>query len=274
MLELPECKVLADQINKTLKGNKIVDVVAGYSPHKFAFFYGDPADYKERLLHQHILNATAFGPFCEVELDDVCILFGDGTNCRYLDPLMPIPKKHQLLLSFENQSKLVCSIQMYGAVYAYPKGALENEYYESAKSKPSILSKEFTLDYFMNIVSHVSLKTSVKELLATHQRIPGLGNGVFQDIAFGAMLHPKRKIQSLSNEQFELLYHVSVSTMKKIYEQGGRDTEKDLFGNPGGYKTILSSKTYKNPCPICGGTLHRQPYLGGNIYFCENCQPL
>jgi formamidopyrimidine-DNA glycosylase len=55
---------------------------------------------------------------------------------------------------------------------------------------------------------------------------------------------------------------------------GGRDTERTLFGKPGGYRTALSSKTLPHPCPACGGRLKREAYLGGNIYFCPECQPL
>jgi formamidopyrimidine-DNA glycosylase len=54
----------------------------------------------------------------------------------------------------------------------------------------------------------------------------------------------------------------------------GRNTEKDLFGNAGGYCTILSSKTLAYQCQTCGDGLKREAYLGGNIYFCPTCQPL
>lgn len=37
--------------------------------------------------------------------------------------------------------------------------------------------------------------------------------------------------------------------------EGGRDTQTDLYGNAGGYKTILSAKTWKNPCLRCGSTI-------------------
>ena len=55
---------------------------------------------------------------------------------------------------------------------------------------------------------------------------------------------------------------------------GGRDTEKDLYGQAGGYRTILSRNTLDKPCPVCGGALIREAYLGGNIYFCPVCQPM
>ena len=46
------------------------------------------------------------------------------------------------------------------------------------------LSDAFTLDYFKSLIDEATLKLSVKAFLATEQRIPGIGNGVCQDILF------------------------------------------------------------------------------------------
>ena len=109
--------------------------------------------------------------------------------------------------------------------------------------------------------------------MAIEQRIPGLGNGVLQDILFQAHLHPKTKLQGLTEIQRNNLYWSIKNTLLQMAQQGGRNTEKDLFGANGGYHTILSNKTWQKPCPVCGGEIIRQTYLGGNIYFCPHCQP-
>ena len=57
-----------------------------------------------------------------------------------------------------------------------------------------------------------------------------------------------------------------------MIKDGGRDAEKDIYGNPGGYKTILSRLTYKSPCPRCGGTIIKESYMGGSVYYCPSCQ--
>jgi formamidopyrimidine-DNA glycosylase len=57
-------------------------------------------------------------------------------------------------------------------------------------------------------------------------------------------------------------------------ESGGRDTEKDLFGAPGGYRTKLSKNTLAFPCVQCGGQLAKEAYMGGAVYYCPTCQPL
>lgn len=58
-------------------------------------------------------------------------------------------------------------------------------------------------------------------------------------------------------------------------EAGGRDTEKDIFGRSGGYRVMAGKNTAGGACPRCGsGTMHKESYMGGSIYFCDRCQPL
>ena len=113
---------------------------------------------------------------------------------------------------------------------------------------------------------------SAKAFLATQQRIPGLGNGVLQDILLNAKIHPKKKINTLSEEQRKELFDSLKSTLAEMTDAGGRDTEKDLFGNPGGYRTKLGKNNKLLICPNCGGGVKKEAYMGGSIYFCEQCQ--
>jgi formamidopyrimidine-DNA glycosylase len=126
----------------------------------------------------------------------------------------------------------------------------------------------------MQLIKNAKQTLSAKAFLATEQRIPGLGNGSLQDILFHVGIHPKRKLNSLSSKEKDKLYQSVKQTIRDMVIKGGRDTEKDLFGQCGGYKTTLSNKTYKEPCPQCGSEIIRQAYLGGNVYFCPKCQPI
>ena len=44
MLEIPEAVVVSRQLSETITGKKIMKTVAAYSPHKFAFFFGEPSE--------------------------------------------------------------------------------------------------------------------------------------------------------------------------------------------------------------------------------------
>lgn len=273
MLELPESYTIAGQLDEIVKGKQIEQVVAGASPHKFAFFNGEPEACREILLGMRVDRATSYGGYVEIEFGDKRLLLGDGVNIRYLEAKEKKPKKHQLLLTFEDESALVFSVAMYGAIWAYAEGENDNYYHRVAREKPSPLSGEFDRECFDGIVAAAKKNTSAKALLATEQRIPGLGNGCLQDILFNARVNPRTKLEYLTEEERSRLFDSVKGTLHQMTVKGGRDTEKDIFGMKGGYKSILSKNTYKTPCPVCGGAIIKEAYLGGSVYFCPNCQP-
>lgn len=275
MLEIPESFNISKQLYRTVKNKVIKNVVAAQSPHKFAFYFNDrPDSYAALLSGKKIDNVLSFAGQVEIRAGETRIVLADGVNARYFDPFEKLPEKHQLLLEFEDSSFVVCTIQMYGVLYAFTEGENNNPYYHVSKEKPSPLSKEFNREYFEKIISAVKPTLSVKALLATEQRIPGFGNGVLQDILFVCGINPKTKIQFLDTSEKNNLFNNIKKLLDQMSKNGGRDTEKDLFGNYGSYKTILSAKTYKKPCPVCGNSVVKQAYLGGNVYFCPVCQPV
>jgi len=240
MIELPEAVHIADQLNDTVFGKHIAGIIAVHTPHKLAWYYGEPLTYSDLLIGRTIGKARPFGSMVETKAENTNILFGEGVNVRFHDKGDPRPAKHQLLLEFEDRSALSFSIQMYGGVGAFPEGELDNIYYRVAKEKPSPLTPAFDKDYFYGIVSGPEVqKLSMKALLATEQRIPGLGNGILQDILFNARMHPKKKVNSLSDEDKEVLFNAVKTTISMMASKGGRDTELGLFGHHGGYKTML-----------------------------------
>jgi formamidopyrimidine-DNA glycosylase len=163
---------------------------------------------------------------------------------------------------------------MYGGIFAFENGSGDDYYYNVSKEKPSPYTDAFDAGYFDSLRQGVKQKISVKAFLATEQRIPGFGNGVLHDTLWNARIHPKRKLETLTDNEMGTLYDCVKTTLAEMLDGGGRDTEKDLFGKPGGYSTVLSSKTLAYPCRVCGGGLVREAYLGGNVYFCPECQKI
>jgi formamidopyrimidine-DNA glycosylase len=113
MLEIPESWTISRQLSNEISGKHIESAVAGHSPHKFAFYSGDPAVYNELLEGKSVVRAKAVAGFVEIEAGDSRILFGDGANIRYHEPGSPLPEKHQLLIGFDDGSAITCTIQMY-----------------------------------------------------------------------------------------------------------------------------------------------------------------
>ncbi|NJD03401.1 MAG: endonuclease VIII [Ruminiclostridium sp.] len=275
MIELPETVVAAQQINETISGKRILNVTAAQSPHKFAWYHGDPQKYHELLAGKAIGRAVGIGGHLDIKAEDAVILLNDGINLRYHEEKEERPQKHQLLIEFEDYSALSASVQMYGGICCFKEGKFDNKYYQQAKDRPSPLSDRFDKAYFDGIISAPGAEgLSAKALLATEQRVPGLGNGVLQDILFNAGIHPKRKVKTFSEEDKDKIFGAIKSTLAEMTFQGGRDTERDLFGCTGGYKTRLSKNTVGKLCNVCGGIIKKEAYMGGSIYFCTGCQRL
>ena len=269
MIELPETYVLAEQINRTLAGKTIKAATANANPHSFAFYTGDPATYGAMLTSKTIVSGNSNGGNTEILCDDMLLVI--STPIKYHAQGEKLPKSHQLLLEFEDGTFMSCTVQMWGCMFCSPAE-------KSAENivKPSPLEDTFDEAYWDRLLQSAKADLNMKALLATEQRIPGLGNGVLHDILFNARLHPKRKLKTLSDDDKGRLFNSVKSTLKAMRNDGGRDTEKDLFNQWGGYQTVLSAKSWKRSrhCPVCTGTLEKAAYLGGAIYFCPTCQIL
>lgn len=275
MIEIPEAFHISYQINQHLAGAQVAAVQAAASPHKFAWYEGDPAGYAALLTGKTIRSAQPVGGMLEIALDDYLIVLSEGASPRLYTAGEKPPARHQLMLTFTSGAFLVVSVRMYGGILTFKKGQGKNDYYLLAGSKPSPLTSAFDKAYFAALINDGNVQNlSAKAFLATEQRIPGLGNGVLQDILFQAGIHPKTKLTDLAQHQRGNLYNAVRQTLEKMARNGGRDTEQDLFGQPGGYQTLCSKLTVGKPCQQCGVAIQKASYMGGSVYFCPTCQPL
>jgi len=274
MLELPEAFVMSNQLKDALLGDVITRVLVNQSPHKFAWYFENPQVYESRLQGLPLTDVVPLAGQVEMQFGDMRLVLSDGVNIRLYDHQESVPNKHQLLIGFQSGRALVFSVQMYGGLMAFYADENQNPYYLVAKMKPSPLTDDFDKAYFLNLVNEEQKNPSLKAFLATEQRIPGLGNGVLQDILYNAKLHPKRKLKTLTDQEVEALFESIKNTLREMTDKGGRDTEKDLYGNTCGYFTRLSSKTLDEPCYKCGDIIHKESFMGGSIYYCGSCQIL
>lgn len=272
MIELPESYVLAEQINRTLKGKTIMNVEANHTHHAFAWYTGNPADYHEKLTGKTITCADIYSGSLRIRAEDMVMLI--STPVRYHMAGEKLPSKHQLFIEFDDFTAITCTIQMWGCMFCFKdgdQGGIPEQH--TIKVCPSPLDDSFDEKYFKSLYKDEKLTSlSAKAFLATEQRIPGLGNGVLQDILWTAKIHLKRKMSTLSDTEIKGMYTAVKSVIGEMILQGGRDTERDLFGCLGGYKTILSKNTVDKPCPVCGTIIKKEAYMGGSIYYCEGCQ--
>ena len=275
MIELPEATTIARQMNDELSGKRIESGIRGNAPHKFAFYNRPPEEYEAILRGKRMGPSTVHGSliFASVEPDHVLVLGGGGERILFHRSKDTLPKKHQLLLHFQDDTYLTVTVQGWGSVQLFHQSEIAAHPYVG-KRGVSPLSDAFTFQYFQGLFRELAEedKRSVKFFIISKPGIWGVGNGYLQDILFRAKIHPKRRSIDITEMEKRALYKAIRETLKQAVELGGRDDEHDLYNNTGKYRRILDRRSKGKPCPVCGTPIEKIQYLGGSSYFCPNCQ--
>lgn len=284
MIELPEAIVLSQQMNETLVGKTIRHAVKCQTPHKFAFpekgtqqlgaEYSDE-DFDRLLKGKTITKSWSNGNVILIQMgmEYLLSLGCGGEKIIYHETEQTIPQKHQLLLTFEDNTFLSVTISGWGEVRLLKTDALD-QHPHIGYDRLDPLSDDFTLELFETLIEKIpeNRKRNAKRFFISEPGLRGIGNGVIQDIFFIAKIHPRREIRSLSKDERKLLYETTRKELQRMVELRGRDSEKDLFNQWGSYKRRLHSKVIGEPCPVCETPIVKQQFGGGSIYFCPSCQ--
>ena len=272
---MPEATVIVRQMNEELKGRRIECGTRGNTPHKFAFYSYQPAEYEAVLKGRIIGDVREHGSeiLASVGSDHTLVLGGGGERILFYQSERTLPGKHQLLLSLEDNAYLTVSVQGWGNVLLLHRSEMA-EHPHVGEGRISVLSSAFTPEYFLGSFEELEDEDArgIKFFLISKPGIWGMGNGYLQDILFHARIHPKRRVVDITGEERRVLYRAIRETLEQAVELGGRDTERDLYNHPGRYSRIMDSKSAGHPCPECGTPIEKVQYLGGACYFCPDCQ--
>jgi formamidopyrimidine-DNA glycosylase len=276
MIELPEAANIAGQMASTLAGKRIKSAMRGNAPHKFAFYSRTAEEYARILAGKRVGRAEGSGSMIllPVEPGYLVVLGGGGERIQFHASAATLPKKHQLLLEFDDGTFLTVTVQGWGSCQLFtPAELAQNKWF--ARRSLSPVEKGFTTSYFAGLFANLKPEDSrsVKFFIISEPGVWGVANGYLQDTLFRAQIHPRTRAAALTPAQREGLYRAIVSTIKLAMKQHGRDDEYDLFGQPGKYHRLLSATSVGKPCPVCGTKIVKESFLGGAIYFCPQCQP-
>lgn len=276
MFECPENAVIARQMRFTLAGRQVAQAVVLAAPHKFAFL-NRPAEAYAPALQGTVLgeaydNGSSIFLPCGAEW---VLVFGEVVGrLLYHEPGAELPERHQLMLRFTDGSALTLTISMWAAIHLVAEGELP-AYPRWGSRRPTPLQDAFTWEYFQaEILANRDEweKKSVKRMMVSKPAVQGVANGCLHDILWRARLHPKRLVKELTPAEQRALYDATVAVIRAMADAGGRDVERDLFGNAGFYHGVLGAWAVGQPCPRDGGIIEKIAYLGGTSYYCPLCQ--
>ncbi len=182
----------------------------------------------------------------------------------------------RVTLEFSDTSKLFFNDQRkFGWMRLMPTLEIPNIDFMQ-KVGPEPLSTTFTAKEFMQRFSRRA-KTNIKAALLDQSVVAGIGNIYADESLWGAKIHPKRLVGSLSNKEFTLLYTEVRAVMNKAIEEGGSSnhTYINAEGKKGSYMTF--ARVFRReglPCPRCGTTIEKIRVAGRGTHICPHCQHL
>ena len=276
MIEHPEAVTIAGQLAHTLTGRRIKSALRGNTPHKWAFYSRPPEEYAAILKGKTIKGAEASGSLILVRpgAQHVLALGGGGERIAYHESADTVPKKHQLLLHFGDDTFLSVKVQGWGSCQLWTPKELEGDkWYANRSLSPT--EEGFTYDYFDGLFATLKPDDarSVKYFLISEPGVWGIGNGYLQDILFRAKLHPRTRAVDMTKTQRRTLFEAVSHIINRAVRLRGRTDEYDLFGKTGGYERVLSAAAAGKPCPGCAAApIVKESFLGGAVYFCPTCQ--
>jgi len=124
MIELPEATTIARQMDEELRGKRIESGIPGNAPHRFAFYSRPPEECEAILRGKTMGPATEHGSLipASVEPDYVLVLGGGGERVLFHRSKDTLPKKHQLLIHFQDDTYLTVTVQGWGAAQLFHRG--------------------------------------------------------------------------------------------------------------------------------------------------------
>jgi formamidopyrimidine-DNA glycosylase len=277
-IELPEVKILTDQMDKQLRGKRVQHAVLKDCEklQRLGFVNKDAHSF-DNLVNGKVESVTSRGNVMVVKLDNEMSLVlapEYGGIIQYYAKVESVPDKAHLTLGFADGSALTVRLTGMGVINALKDAELERSYVyrrDFSKMPSPIDDKGFTFELFSELLAdkNVMLKSV---LVGKDAVVVGLGNSAFQDIIYRAKLHPKRKASELNKDESRALYNAIKLVVQERLRLGGKDQFTDLYGKEGRYTPAMGPNMKGQTCPSCGASIEKMSLGGGYTFYCPNCQ--
>ena len=276
-IELPEAKILAEQMNQELRGKQVKSYLLKDCERlqRIGMMDKDLTSFNQ-LVNGKIETVASRGNVIRVKFDNGAnLILGPeyGGEIFYHTDATNVPKFH-LRVDFSDGTVLTVRLTSMGVIQVLKNDELERSYVYKRDfdyTKLSPIDEEFTFDRFSKLMAdHNKMLKSV--LVGKDAILVGVSNSTFQDILYRARLHPKRKASELNMEEKRSLYDAIQLVLKERIRLNGKYKFHDLHGNQGGYMPAMGPNMKKQTCPICGTSIEKLSLGGGHVYLCPKCQ--
>ncbi len=200
-------------------------------------------------------------------------VFGAGHPNESLIGELP-DRSTRVTLEFEDGSKLFFNDQRkFGWMKLMPTLEVPNIDFMK-KVGPEPLEADFTADEFAARFTRRA-RTSIKAAILDQTVVAGVGNIYADESLWGAKIHPKRLVNTITQDEFTKLYVELRDVMNLAIEKGG-STDKNYVnaeGKRGSYMDF--ARVFRREglaCPRCGTEIIKFKAAGRGTHVCPHCQ--
>lgn len=201
------------------------------------------------------------------------VRFGAGHPSDSLINHLP-DKSTRVVVSFTDGSRLFFNDQRkFGWMRLLPTLEVPNIDFMK-KVGPEPLEADFTAEQFAERFVRRA-NTSIKAALLDQSVVAGVGNIYADESLWGAKIHPKRLVKTITAAEFEQLYHELRLVMNLAIEKGGSSnhTYINAEGKKGSYMDFARVfRREGQKCPRCGTTIIKFKAAGRGTHICPECQ--
>jgi formamidopyrimidine-DNA glycosylase len=271
MPELPEVETIKEDLRGLVVGSKleraeILDPSLVEQP--------STEEFVRRLEGVRIAGARRRAKHLIVELDNAeSLVFQLKIGGQFLlVPPVDQPLTAQMLVLYLDEDRRLFLRDETGFTRARLLDAGELEERLSSLG-PEPLGDEFEPDYLPRTIG--SRRAQIKPLLLDQKVVSGIGNIYVDEILYDARLHPRRKANTLSEDEWEALHGAIRSNLTAGVEHRGTTVRlyRDVLDRPGEHQNYLRVfEKQGEPCPGCEGEVVREKVSGRPSHFCPACQ--
>ena len=276
-VELPEAKILAEQMNQKVLGKQVKTCQTQESKglQRIGMLEPDLTVF-DNLVGTKIEQVTARGNVIVVKFDnnmDLVIGLEYGGELFYHENEDDVSRFH-VKLGFTDNTALTVRLISMGVIQLLSDDSLNSSYVYKRDfdyTKLSAPDKEFTFQTFSAKLSEKN-KMLKAVLVGKDAIVVGISNSTFQDILYRAKLHPKRKSAELSHEETKRLYDAIRYVIKERIRLKGKEDFQDMYQKHGSYTPAMGPHMKQQNCPECGTPIQKLSHGGGHVYLCPSCQ--
>jgi formamidopyrimidine-DNA glycosylase len=282
MPELPEVQTVVTDLNKKIKGYKIVNFCSVWPK---TIKSSSLNEFKKEIIGEKIIKIWRLGKNIFIDLTNnktVYIHLKMTGHLLIKDKKIPDSKffkekvnqyiHHKWFLD-KGLSIEFSDVRKFAKIVLVDTSKIK-DLKEIKALGIDLMDKGFTLDKLSDILNK-RRKTAIGLVLMDQHSMAGIGNIYRSEILFEAKISPLRLSGNLKEDEMEILYKTIIKILKKAIKlRGTSDSDyRDTYGKQGQFQKVL--KVYRRDgekCFGCSGDVERIKMAQRAVFYCKKCQ--